>query len=235
VEKLSQTLTAAWQAIVLLFLSAAMAAAQTESKPKMIDYSVSWAQPNSHLLEVTIEADTAGALSIDFALPNWRPGRYLIQNFARNIQDFSATDSSGQPLAWIKTEKANWRVDTNKTARVIVRYKYFANILDAGSTLLNDQEVYLNGSNLFMYLAGRRNDACQLKLALPADWRVATALAHTDNNFRAASYDDLIDAPLIASPTLTSYPFTQDGVTYHLAFQGRLDYDSKIIRLSPRR
>jgi predicted metalloprotease with PDZ domain len=195
----------------------------------MIDYTIGWQQPNRHLFEVAIKVAAADAASLDFAIPNWRPGRYIIQNYARNIQEFSAQDERGAPLHWEKMDKSTWRVQTGSAPRVEVRYKYFANTLDAGASLLNEGEAYFNGTNLFMYLVGRRDQPCRLTMLAPTDWKIATALTRDHSNgeqtFLAADYEELSDSPVIASPTIAIKEYQQDNVTYHLAFQGKVEYE----------
>lgn len=197
---------------------------EAESK-KMINYTVGWTTPNRHLFEVSIEVDVDTEAEIDFAIPSWRPGRYLIQNYARNVQEFSAVDQDGKALAWIKTDKSTWKVNSAGSSRVKVFYKYFANTLDAGSSLLDDSEAYFNGTNLFMYIPKRRAAPCSLKIYSPENWQTATSLKKIDGLFRASNYDELADSPVICSPSLKIYNFTQASVTYNLAFQGKVAYD----------
>lgn len=197
---------------------------------KMIDYTISWQQANSHLFEITIETPSLGQETIDFALPNWRPGRYLIQNYARNVQEFSVSNDKGQLLDWEKIDKSTWRIQTGKASIVKIYYKYYANILDAGSSLLDDKEAYFNGTNLFMYQVNRRLEKCRLKILTPENWLIATALKKESQNvFLANSYDELADSPVIASPSLKTQEFTYANTTYHIVFQGKLDYDINTI------
>ncbi len=194
----------------------------------MIDYTIGWQQANSHLFEITIQTASQGSDTLDFALPNWRPGRYLIQNYARNIQEFSASDDKGQTLDWEKVDKSTWRIQTNKAVIVKIYYKCYANILDAGSSLLDDKEAYFNGTNIFMYLVNKRLEQCRLTIRTPENWLIATALKKDSaNTFLANSYDELVDSPVIASPSLKTDEFTYANTTYHIAFQGQLDYDIK--------
>lgn len=216
--------------LCLLLIQTTTTIAGVPEKTNMINYAISWQQPNSHLFEITIQTTSDGAEYLDFALPNWRPGRYLIQNYARNIQEFRATDGQGQTLPWQKTAKALWRVQTNRSANITIHYKYYANILDAGASQLNEQEAYFNGTNLFMYLPEHRNLPCRLKIQTPANWQIATALkTEANTSFLAQNYDELADSPVIASPTLKTQEFKVGDTTYHIVFQGRIDYDLKTI------
>jgi predicted metalloprotease with PDZ domain len=208
----------------------------TTTDPDQINtYELGWQQPNTHLFDITMRIATNGAAELALALPNWRPGRYLIQNYARNLQEFTALDEKGQTLPWQKTEKARWQILTQGSKVVTVRYRYYANTLDAGSSQLNDREAYFNGTNLLLYVIGRQQAPCQLKLTIPKDWKIATALKSmegstaTNQLFTAPNYDELVDSPLIASPTLLIHPFTQGNTTYYLAFQGSLNTDIKVV------
>jgi len=179
--------------------------------------------PNSHLITVTLRyAAPEPVKYLDVALPAWRPGRYQIQNYARNVRDFRATDQAGRPLAWEKLDKSTWRIQCSAAREVRISYAYYANTLDAGSTLWNDEELYWNGTNLLMYVVGKKDLPARLSLTLPNDWRCAYPLKKVAEPFvyEAPDYDTLADAPGIASPTLNVVRFDHAGTTYHLAFQG---------------
>ncbi len=206
-----------------LWLFALSLSGRAQTPPSAIDYVLTPQAPNSHLIAVTIRyAPTEPVSQIDFALPAWRPGRYQIQNYARNIRDFRATDQAGQPLRWEKTDKSTWRVERGAAKEARVSYAYYANTLDAGSTLWNDEELYWNGTNLLMYVVGHQTLPARLSLALPSDWKCAYPLKKVGEPFvyEAPDYDTLADAPGIASPTLEAARFDHAGTTYHLAFQG---------------
>ncbi|QUW03130.1 M61 family metallopeptidase [Chloracidobacterium validum] len=204
-----------------IFAFSLAARAQT-SKP-MIEYNLTPQAPNSHLITVTIRYKPMETTKVvDFALPAWRPGRYQIQNYARNVRDFTATDQSGRTLAWEKVDKSTWRVPCGGVREVRVAYAYYANTLDAGSTLWNDEELYWNGTNLLMYVVGQKDRPARLSLTIPQSWQCAYPLKKVGEPFvyEAPDYDTLADAPGIASPTLNLVRFDHAGTTYHLAFQG---------------
>jgi predicted metalloprotease with PDZ domain len=197
-----------------------------------VDYRMTPGAPNSHLIEIAVAyAPDAKSPTTDFAIPAWRPGRYLIQNYARNIQEFSAADGNGKSLPWEKIDKNTWRVTSNGAEKIQIKYKVYANVLDAGSTLWNEDELYWNGTNVFMYVAGRKDLPARVTVVAPKEWKIAYGLKKAGDGFvyAAPDYDTLADAPGLCSPTLDIVTFELAGVPYHLAFQGPVEYPKEKI------
>src|SRR5213595_1074681 len=71
-----------------------------------ISFTVSMPKPWTHLLEVEMRIGVPANLNVpnvtNLVMPVWTPGSYLIREFERNVQDFSA-DAGGRPFAWTKT------------------------------------------------------------------------------------------------------------------------------------
>src|SRR5689334_2704654 len=114
-------------AIVLLlvtFLSMAQAQQQTS-----VRYTLGMSRPSTHLFEVelTFDALPASMESLDVLLPVWRPGRYVVLDFAGGVQDFSASAGREKQLTWSKAAKSIWRVQTGGSRRVVISYKVYAN------------------------------------------------------------------------------------------------------------
>ncbi len=209
----------------LMFFLGVLTMAAKAAEP--VAYTLTPGASNSHLIEVTVShAPDARDKTVDFAIPAWRPGRYLLQNYARNIQEFGAFDDTGAPLDFEKIDKNTWRVTRGKAKRISVKYKYYANVLDAGSTLWNEDELYWNGTNLLMYVVGHKELPGRISINVPAGWKYAYGLKKVADPFvfEAPDYDTLADAPAIFSPTLTDIPFEHAGTKYHLAIQGPVDY-----------
>jgi predicted metalloprotease with PDZ domain len=180
----------------------------------MPSYILSWGEPHDRLFDVTLTFIAPGDTP-RLTLPNWRPGRYLMQNFAANVRQWTA----GEHRIW-KDGKSSWRVDAGAGEQVTVTYRYYAGVLDAGSSFLDDDEAYFNGSNLFMLVEGLRGEEHRLTVAAPADWRIETQLRRDGTAFVARDYDYLIDSPAIAAAKLTRHSFEEAGARVHLVFRG---------------
>ena len=186
----------------------------------MPHYLLSWQRPSDRLYDITIRF-TAPTDKPRLLLPAWRPGRYLIQNYAGNVREWG-----GSHRVW-KDGKTSWRVDARRAEEVEVRYRYYAGVLDAGSSFLDEDEAYFNGSNLFMLVEGLRGEEHRLTIAAPAEWRIETQLPRENDAFVARDYDHLIDSPTIAAATLTRHTFSESGARFHLIFRGDEGIDTE--------
>lgn len=178
----------------------------------MLHYRLSWGNPHDRLFDVAIRF-TAPAGTPCLLLPVWRPGRYLVQNYAANVREWGGTHR-----IW-KDGKSSWRVDARRGEDVEVRYRYYAGVLDAGSSFLDDDEAYVNGSNLFMMVDGLRYEEHRLTVDLPADWTIETQLLPS---MAARDYDHLIDSPFLAAARMTRHSFDN----LHLVFRGDDEIDT---------
>ena len=184
--------------------------------------------PQNHTHYIAVEARLTDVVTptVEFQLPAWRPGRYELQHFAKNIQRFAVVDGAGQPLPFQKITKDRWRVQTNGTSEMTVLYNYYAllptpNQLDAGSSFVSDTLLYVNPVNLCLYTEGRIDDPCTLELAIPDGWMVACGLQQTgDKTLRATDFYELADSPLMAAPVMQHVQYAVGDTKFHVWIQG---------------
>lgn len=211
--------------IILLFIVSFMVPAELIAKDQpAYQFELSWKNPVTHLYDVGITVQKAAGKHTDFVMPAWRPGRYILQNFAAAISRFQATDENGKPLEWQKTDKDTWRVQNPVGQTIRISYQSYANIMEQASSYLGPEMAYFNPFTLFMYVHDRLEAPCTLTVpAMPANWKSATQLIKTNkhNVFTAPTFHYLMDSPTILSPTLKQFSFKQDGVDYWVHFQGK--------------
>ena len=190
----------------------------------MIQYRVSFENPLTFYLqiELTLDVPAGTTTPLELQLPAWRPGRYELQNFAQKIQKVAVFDAAtNQPLPYRKLTKDRWEVASAAGRTVRVRYNFYAHQMDAGGSWLDESQLYLNPVQALMYAEGRQEEACELTLAIPEGWQIACGLPQTAPNVLAAqNFDQLADAPLIASPTLTHQEYEAGGLPFHIWVQG---------------
>src|SRR5205085_7279935 len=171
------------------------------SKPLSLSYTLAFPQPHTHLYEVTFAIGNVTTAQLDVSLPTWTPGSYLQREYARHVQDFSASDEAGQ-LRWQKTDKATWHIEAgasnDKPKTIRASYRVYANELSTRTSHLDASHAYFNGATLFMYVPGAKDQPHRLKIVAPSGWRVSSPLAlaaDADGYFTAPNYDVLVDSP----------------------------------------
>jgi len=199
-------------------------------------YHISVTDPASHFLIITYTIPEITTDRIEIQLPAWRPGRYEIQNFAKNIQFIEAISISGDKLPIRKITKDRWEINTNNEKEVQIRYSYYAAIQNAGSSYVDEELWYLNFINFCFYTEGRINDEYRITLALPETFKIASGLASDGlNKLIARDFYQLVDSPLLASETLQKSDYTVRGVQFHIWMHGRLKPNWKRIQRDFRR
>lgn len=185
----------------------------------------------SHYIAVEARLTNIASSEVDLQLPAWRPGRYELQHFAKNIQRFTIQDGAGNPLPFQKITKDRWRVQTNGATELTARYNYYAllptpNQLNAGSSFISDTLLYVNPVNLCLYADGRIHEPCTLEFAIPDNWTVACGLKQTETQpvgavrLQAADFYELVDCPLMAAPVMQHIQYEAGRTQFHVWIQG---------------
>ena len=195
-----------------------------------VDFHLSFPRPSNHLVEVemTISTFPKAVRSFDLAMPAWTPGSYFIRDFARNVTDLAVAGAGGLELAVEKTGKSRWRATVpgkGSAGPFTVRYRVYANELTVRTSHVDATHAYGNGSSLFLYVDGRKEDRQTLRLSLPAGWRTSMALPSKDGAFLARDYDELVDSPFECG-THRSVEFAVRGIPHELALWGSGNEDS---------
>ena len=185
-------------------------------------YTLSMPRPSSHIFEVTIDVTglPSGGDAFDLLMPVWRPGRYLILDFAGGVLRFESHTSGGAPLEWTRPDKSTWRIRTAGAANIRAHYEVYADEFDLRTRGLDDEHAFVNGTSVFMYSPECRDRPCDLTVVPPRGWHVTTGLDSTAvNRFLAPNYDELADCPLEIG-TQEDFAFDAEGVPHVLSIFG---------------
>ncbi|MCE6990535.1 M61 family metallopeptidase [Dyadobacter sp. CY323] len=186
-------------------------------------YQISVSDPQSHFLNITYTIPEISSDYIEIQLPAWRPGRYEIQNFAKNIQFIEAISEANEKLPLHKVTKDRWRVGTAGQKEVRIRYSYYAISQNAGTSYVDEELWYLNFINFCMYTEGRITEPYTIKLGLPDSYQIACGLPETGKNtLYANDFYQLVDSPLLASETLQQCDYRVRGVQFKIWMHGNL-------------
>ncbi len=192
----------------------------TSGSDASISYYLHMEKPNTHYFDVSIAVTGAGGDYVDFVMPAWAPGRYMIMDFARNVIRASAVDLAGKSLKTERIDKSTYRVYPGANG-VVFRYSVYANCVSATFSSLSESGAIINGASLFMYVKNRETFPCSLSVYLPPNrgWSIVTPLYSGDepNVFYADNYRHLIDCPVTAGE-FARYAFECESVPFHVVF-----------------
>lgn len=196
----------------------------------MIRYKLFQKFPASHYIYVDLHIDNIKSDTLTLQLPAWRPGRYELGNFAKNLKKVDAFDPKENPLEFTKTTKDCWVIKTKGVSEVKVTYSYFANELNAGACFADETQMYVNPVHLCMYVPERMNEEHVLELDIPDSYKIACQLKTSNKKLIARNFDELADSPFIASTGIVSDHYEVEGIKFYLHFNGECNPDFEKIK-----
>jgi len=186
---------------VLAAIPAIRASAQglaTSAPITDIRYDVTFTRANGERRQVSsaMTFTVGGTEPVLLSLPEWTPGAYEIDNFARNVTNFAA-EEAGTALSWDKVDPDTWRVRPRGVGQVTVRFDYLADSLDNANTWSRPDFLLFNGTNLFPYPEGRGYEfPASVTVNTEAGWKVVTGMTPAGpRRYSASNYHDLVDMP----------------------------------------
>ena len=182
-------------------------------------YTVSFPNPNGHLAKVV--ATFSGSFSKDAVvlLPVWTPGSYLIRDYAKNVEQFTAKDAAGKDLLVSKANKSGWLV-AHGGQPFSVSYVVYLNELAVRNGHVDASHAFFTPATLLVYMQELMGQAHKVTIEPLPTWTSTStalpALLGTANTFLANDYDHLADSPFEIG-SHKEQAFLADGVAYRLA------------------
>lgn len=186
-------------------------------------YHISYTNPHRHFLNITIQTSLLEQDSIEFQLPSWRPGRYELGNFAKNIRDFLVVDEFGTEVEFEKKTKDLWAVNQVKGKTLTITYLYYANVVNAGSCFVDEHLFYVNPIQCCMYSPGTEDKPLSLGLDYPENYTISLQERLKKGNiYQFENFDQLVETPFVASETLDKISYEIEGYDslFNIWFEG---------------
>jgi predicted metalloprotease with PDZ domain len=215
---------------VALLLTVTMAA---KSQVK-IDFEVSFKEPQAHYAEVEMNMVGINAKDyVDLKMPVWTPGSYLVREFAKNVEAFSAT-ANGKPVKAEKVNKNTWRVHNVKANSLKVNYRVYAFEISVRTAFIDESHAFLSSAGIFMYPEGMLKSPSTVKIIPYGKWdKVSTGLEPVSGQkftYRASDFDILFDSPIEVG-NQDIFDFTAAGVKHEVAMYGGGNYDKERLKV----
>ncbi len=196
----------------------------------MIKYILSQKNPASHYIYVDMFVGGVNSDTLQLQLPAWRPGRYELGNFAKNVKRVDVFNEKDEAIAFTKLSKDLWQVQTKGCSSIKITYSYYAAELNAGACFADTMQLYVNPVHCCMYLVGRMKEEHQIELQVPENYKIATSLKVQNKTLIAADYEELVDSPFIASANIKTDFYTVENIKFYVHFVGECKPDFEKIK-----
>ncbi len=157
---------------------------------------------------------------IRLVLPRWRPGRYELGGFEKNIRRVRFATPEGRLIPAQKISRNEWEVETGGHSTIVCTYEYYAADLNAGSTYVDDSLLLITFVNCCLYVPDKQYPV-EVNLNVPTSWKaVSTLTQRKGNTWFARDIDELFDSALLASSSLVRHTFYVDDLLVGINFAG---------------
>ena len=202
-----------------LCLSLGLASLCTQQAQTQHRYKLDLNRVENDLLEVEmrLRPDFERKKEVWFHLPKIVPGTYSIYDFGRFVQDLKAFDAKGKELKVEKIDANSWKIKKAKNLDKIT-YKVEDTwdtkkknvVFEPAGTNFDQAKVFvLNHHGILGFIKGEEQQALELSIGHPKTLFGGTSLERIKTEaeldvFRAGSYHDLVDAPIMYAPLDTA-------------------------------
>lgn len=201
-------------------------------------YLVEITDPHTHMVKVKLNAcpengefEKNDGQQVDFFLPSWSPGSYLMREYARNIRTVRAFSSTGEFLNISQSSKNIWRVDleSSETKKAVseiqLEYEVYCHELTVRTSHVDYSHAFLHGPSYLMGVLNHPMENPEIEFKFPGLWsKLHTGLEDISEErsrfiYKAKNYDVLIDAP-VEIGCHESDGFMHSGKEHHVIFYG---------------
>ncbi len=153
--------------VFLIFFTTQVRSHETQSLGS-IEYNVSMSSPHTHYFEVEIQLKNYDEDFVDFKIPVWTPGSYLIREYAKNVEGFLAFSMNNKKvLKFHKINKFTWRIEHKKEESVLIRYRVYAFEGSIRMSYLDDNHAFIMSNTLLMFVEDLRSTSSVLTINVP--------------------------------------------------------------------
>jgi predicted metalloprotease with PDZ domain len=208
---------------------------QTISKAEgkaQISYTVTFAEAQAHYADIEMDITGLKQNTLDLKMPVWTPGSYLIREFPKNVESFSA-EANGKVIDAKKVRKNIWQIDTKNVSAVKIKYRVYAFEVSVRTSFIDVSHGFLSSSGIFMYPDGMLGYPSTIHIIPYKGWtKVSTSLDMVNGDpftLHSPNYDILFDSP-IELGNQDIFDFNVAGVKYEVAMQGGGNYDKERLK-----
>ncbi|MEL6653061.1 MAG: hypothetical protein AAFQ87_19835, partial [Bacteroidota bacterium] len=192
------------------------------------EYSLDLNQVSNDQVIINLKVPELEGDTVLFHFPKTIPGTYATQDYGKYITAFQAKTTAGEVIETVQLTTNTYKIP-RAAELATIRYKvddtFDAEVKKdkvfepAGTNIQAGRNFVLNNSGFFGFFDGKENWPVLLSIDKPADMIGMTALPQTalsagNQQFRAKSYHQLLDCPIMFSaPDTISFNVANARVT----------------------
>lgn len=192
----------------------------------MIQYKIQCINPASQFIELELLLNLNETEHVKLQLPAWRAGRYQLANYAQNIRSLSVLDPMGNSVLAEKASKDCWEFISKQKGLHLISFEYFCGKMDAGSSWVDDEQVYLNLVNCCFDVLGKSEEEVEVTLELPQfPKQISTLIPFSESVWKANGFQMLADSTILASKNLTHWDYSNGETQFHIWIHGEIHFE----------
>ncbi len=182
----------------------------------MLHYTLSSDAPHKSHLRIEVRIPVEGRKTMRLQFPRWRPGRYELGEFAKNLMYFKINNAPFEADG-----NHAWIVNSEGVDELHVEYVYSATELNAGSTFLSGEQLYVNPVNCFVYDPDRQNAPSKITLNIPEHYALVGGLTQAEKHVMTAKdVQELMDCPFMAAAEIEQWTYKCRDISFHICLLG---------------
>ena len=197
-----------------------------------ISYTVTFPEAQAHYADIEMHISGLHQNTLDLKMPVWTPGSYLVREFSKNVESFSAS-SNCKTLAAPKTRKNCWHINTTGLSAISVKYRVYCFEISVRTSFVDASHGFLSTTGIFIYPDKMLHQPSTIHIVPYKGWtKVSTSLDMINNDpfiRHAPNFDILFDSPIEVG-NQDVFGFDAAGVTYEVCMVGGGNYDKERLK-----
>ena len=198
-----------------------------------ITYNVTFPEAQAHYADVEMHISGLHQDILDLKMPVWTPGSYLVREFAKNIESFSAA-SGDKLIGSPKINKNCWRINTKGLSAITVKYKVYCFEISVRTSFIDASHAFLSTTGIFIYPDKMLHQPSTIHITPFKNWAsVSSSLERVGGDqftLHSPDYDILFDSPIEVGNQDIFY-FDAAGVKYEVAMVGGGSYNKDRLKV----
>lgn len=165
---------------------------------RRVEYEISFENAVHHEAHVTARFIGVPAGPVEVRMSRSSPGRYALQEYAKNVYSVATADGYGKHLAVSRPDPYQWNV-SGHDGTVVVDYTLFADHANGTYAGFDVTHAHMNMPAVFMWASGFDDAPITITFRIPngSGWKVATQLSPTGDlhTFTAPNLQYFMDSP----------------------------------------